>query len=127
MHVDEAGHHVHALAVDLEVGIARFAIRRLRHAPASRPGAPAVMLVAFDDDVHRAERRAAGAVDQGDAADHHLLERPGAFTLLARGRGGVTAAATLARGLRRGRLRHRGVTVDAGHCESRHQRGAEYC
>ena len=132
VHVDEAGHHVHALAVDFEVGIARLAIGLLRQArPAglAHRGDP----VAFDDDVHRAQRRTAGAVDQGDAADHHLLERPGAVALLARGRGAVAgvAAAALARRLGCRRLRRglgeRGLAVTGRQGERRHHGGGIDC
>ena len=35
--------------------------------------------VARDDDVHRARRRSAGAIDQHDAANGERLERPFAF------------------------------------------------
>ena len=132
VHVDEAGHHVHALAVDLEVGVARLAIgllRQPRPAGLAHRGDP----VALDDDVHRAERRTAGAVDQGDAADHHLLERPGAVARLARGRGAVAgvAAAALARRLGRrrlrGGLRERGLAVDGRQGESRDRGGGIEC
>ena len=80
--------------------ISKSASRGSRLACCGSPGQPAwrteVMLVAFDDDVHRAERRTAGAVDQRDAADHHLLERPGAVALLARRRGAVAGVAAAA-------------------------------
>ena len=121
VHVHEAGHHVHALAVDLVIEIARLAIGLLGQ---SRPaGLPhRCDLVALDHDVHGAQRRTAGAVDQRDAADHHLLEGTDAFTRLAGGRGGVATATAGARRLRRGggRLRQRCLAVTHGQGQRRH-------
>ncbi len=130
VHVDEAGHHVQALAVDFMVGVARLAIGLLRQSgPAglAHRGDP----VTFDDNVHRAERRTAGAVDQGHAADHHLLEGPKAFTRLARGRGAVggVAAASLSWSLRGRRLQCDGGFTVTGRQAQRHERsgGVNFC
>jgi hypothetical protein len=83
VHVDKTRQHVHARGVDLVIGIARFAIRLHRQ---SRPTGLAHLrdAVVFDHDVHRAERRTAGAVDDRGAADHHLLVGAKALAGLAR-------------------------------------------
>ena len=72
---DEARHDIHAGGIDLEVGALRSASGA--QGQAGRPGAAHRLdAIACDDDVDRADRRRAGAVDEDGAADHERLERP---------------------------------------------------
>jgi hypothetical protein len=71
VHVDEAGHQVHAGRVELVVGLLRGTIRPERQP--GRSGAPnRSNAIVLDDDVDRAARRAARAVDENDAADRNV-------------------------------------------------------
>src|SRR5690606_38380904 len=87
VHVDEAWQHVVAAQVDLVAARhqrrPRLRVdRRVGGADDLHPGDA----VAFDDDVHRAVGRRAGAVDHGHSAQDQL--RPGTVALVALGRGG---------------------------------------
>ena len=85
VHVDEAGEEVHLRAVDLFGGVVRPALRidgHFREADAAH----FLDAVPFDDHVHRPDRRRAGAVDDGDAADDQPLERTFALIRAAVGR-----------------------------------------
>ncbi len=79
MHVQvhKTRQQIHARAVDLVLR-GGWTIRAQRHAwCAGTPnGCDAIVL---DDDVHRAERRRSGAVDDHDAANHQCLERADPF------------------------------------------------
>ena len=78
MQVDEAGQQEHARRVDFVVGLRR-PIRPKRSpgcAGTDDPRDPVVL----DDDVHRPDRRRAGAVDDHHAANRQRLERAEAFT-----------------------------------------------
>ena len=76
--VDDAGHDVHAVGVDLFGGIAGPVVRV--DLQVGRTDAAYLHdLVAFDDDVHRAAGRCAGAVDHRGASDNQAFKRPLAF------------------------------------------------
>ena len=80
--VDEARHQVHAGAVDLLGALRRpaaFVDRHAGEADADDVGDAVVL----DHDVHRPARRRAGAVDDGDAANHQAIERAFAVAGLA--------------------------------------------
>ena len=81
VHVDESGEHPDARAVDLLDRILRPGLRldgHLRKADAAH----FADAVAFDDDVHRSDRRRSGAVDERDRADDEPRPRPFAFVAI---------------------------------------------
>ena len=100
VHVDEARQDVLARGVDHLVGRRQLGPRR---ADVARPRRFMNLGddIVVDDDVHGADGRRAGAVDQGRAMDDQGVERPHPFARLA-GRRGVHPG-----GLRRRRQRHR--------------------
>ncbi len=72
--IDEAGHDVHPLGVDLARGVLRptFVVDRRAWRPdAAHLGDP----VPLDDEIYWALRRTAGAVDHDRTADDQPLER----------------------------------------------------
>ena len=115
------GINIHALAVDLEVRIARFAIRRLRPSRPSGLRTAVILLPSMTMSIGLAVD--ARSVDQGDAADHHLLVGPVPSPCLRAGAG--VSRCGRPRGCAAG-LRHRGLMLPPA-LQSRHQRGAENC
>lgn len=84
--VDETRQHVVAFELEHAVTVAHFRAtvlldRRPRRSDRDDIGDP----VAFDDDVHRPERRGAGAVDERHSPEDQTVERP--LALGARRRG----------------------------------------
>jgi hypothetical protein len=77
--IDETGQHVHAGRVDLVIGLRR-PVGPQRH-PRRAGVANRRDAVVLDDDVDRAARRSAGAVDQHRAADDHRLVRAEPFSV----------------------------------------------